>query len=285
MSTLSGSNSIFTVNGRTLNLTSPRIMGILNVTPDSFSDGGNFITVNKAIDRIGTMLDEGAAIIDVGGESTRPGSDLVSLPEELERVIPVFEKAVTTFPEAVFSVDTTKFEVAEQALKTGVHIINDVSGLQKEPCFSDLCSSYQAGYILMHSKGDPKTMQKNPVYDDLISEVSEFFKKQIQILETAGVKAVIIDPGIGFGKTLQHNLQIVAELPEFATFGYPVMMAASRKSMVGRLLNNRPVAGRLAGTLAVHYHSLINGAKILRVHDVQEAVDSVQVFNALRSLE
>lgn len=285
MSTLSGVKSTFTVNGRTLNLATPLVMGILNITPDSFSDGGAFTTADKAIDRMGTMLEEGAAIIDIGGESTRPGSDPVSLQEELDRVMPVLETAVRAFPEAVFSVDTTKFEVAEQALKLGVHIINDVSGLQKEPRFSDLCSSYQAGYILMHSKGDPKTMQKNPVYDDLIREVSDFFKKKLQILETAGVKTVIVDPGIGFGKTLQHNLQIVAELPEFTTFGYPVMMAASRKSMVGQLLDNRPADGRLAGTLAVHYHSLINGAKILRVHDVQEAVDSVQVFNALRSVE
>lgn len=263
---------------------SPCIMGILNATPDSFSDGGEFVTVNRAIERIGTMLDEGAAIIDIGGESTRPGAEPVSAAEETDRIIPILEKAISEFPEAIFSADTRKPEVAEQALKTGVQIINDVSGL-KEPQLAQLCSSYRAGYILMHTKGDPRTMQKNPVYEDVILEIAGFFADKIRILENAGVSSIVIDPGIGFGKTLQHNLQIIAQLQNFTTFGYPVLMGASRKSMIGRLLESRPSGGRLAGTLSVHYHSLINGAKILRVHDVEEAADSIRIFTALKSVE
>ncbi|MEX0646401.1 MAG: dihydropteroate synthase [Balneolaceae bacterium] len=283
MNISSGSSSL-TYRGRSLDMSSPHVMGILNATPDSFSDGGEFVTVQKAIDRIGTMLDEGAAIIDIGGESTRPGAEPVSSAEEMNRVIPIFEKAVSLFPEAIFSADTRKPEVAEQALKTGVHIINDVSGLQ-EPRLAELCSSYGAGYILMHTKGDPRTMQKNPVYEDVILEITDFFADRLQVLKKAGVLSVVIDPGIGFGKTLKHNLQIIAQLQNFTTFGYPVLMGASRKSMIGRLLESRPAGDRLAGTLAVHYHSLIKGAKILRVHDVKEAADSIRVFNALRSVE
>ena len=276
-------NRSLTVRNRTLRFHTPRVMGILNTTPDSFSDGGEYLSLNKAVDRIGEMLEEGADIIDVGGESTRPGSDPVSLDEELERVIPVLEKAIPLYPNALFSIDTTKHEVAKEALEAGAHIVNDVSGLRKEPRFSLLCSEYEAGYVLMHSLSDPKTMQHNPFYknNDVIGELSYFFEEGIRTLEKHGNKAIFIDPGIGFGKTLDHNCTIVAELQKFSKFGYPVLMGASRKSMIGGLLNDRPVGGRLAGTLAVHYHSLMNGANILRVHDVQEAADSIRVFTAL----
>jgi dihydropteroate synthase len=258
-------------------------MGILNATPDSFSDGGEYLNLNRAVDRVGEMLEEGADIIDVGGESTRPGSDPVTLQEETDRVIPVLEKAIPLFKDAFFSIDTTKFGVAKSALDAGAHIVNDVSGLRKEPRFSELCSEYGAGYILMHSLADPKTMQKNPTYkeNDVIGELLRFFEEGIDQLKRDGTEAIMIDPGIGFGKTLEHNCTIVSELHKFGKFGYPVLMGASRKSMIGGILNGRPVQGRLAGTLAVHYHSLMNGASILRVHDVQEASDSVKVFAAL----
>lgn len=258
-------------------------MGILNATPDSFSDGGDYLNLNKALDHIGQMLEEGAHIIDVGGESTRPGSEPVSLREEMHRVLPVLEKAIPLYKDAFFSIDTTKYDVAKAALDAGAHIVNDVSGLRKEPRFPSLCSEYRAGYVLMHSRANPKTMQQNPAYkgDDVIGELMEFFEEGIRTLESDGNDAIIIDPGIGFGKTLAHNCTIVAELQKFSKFGYPVLMGASRKSMIGGLLNDRPVDGRLAGTLAVHYHSLMNGANILRVHDVQEAADSIRVFTAL----
>lgn len=264
-----------------LDLSSPIVMGILNTTPDSFSDGGHYVNLQQAIDRIGQMIDEGARIIDIGGESTRPGSDPVAEEEELERVVPVFQKAIKSFDSIIFSVDTTKYVVAEEALKAGCHIVNDVSGLEKEPRFAELCSEFNAGYVLMHSKGDPKTMQKNPVYEDVVEEIKEFFKTKTDHLIRSGVKSVMIDPGIGFGKTLEHNLSIISGLGGYLTLGFPILTGASRKSMIGQILDNRHVDGRLAGTIAVHYQCLINGAKILRVHDVEEAADSITIFNAL----
>lgn len=271
--------------GKKLDLSRPKIMGILNVTPDSFFDGGEFKSEFSALDRIAEMVREGADIIDVGGESTRPGSDPVTVSEELKRVIPILEQALPEFQDCFFSIDTTKFEVAESALKLGVHIINDVSGLEKEPRFTELCSRYEAGYILMHSQGDPKTMQKNPQYDDVIEDISIFFRKQLKQLEDTGVKDIVLDPGIGFGKTLAHNLEIISNLDKLTGFGYPLMAGASRKSMIGQILKGRPVNERLTGTIAIHYHCLLKGAKLLRVHDVKEAKDSVQIFNAVQAAQ
>lgn len=273
----------FSVRDTILELGTPKVMGILNATPDSFSDGGKYISEQQAIDRIGQMLDEGASIIDIGGESTRPGSDRVSEREELDRVLPVLETALKNYPEGIYSIDTTKYKVAEESLKAGAKIINDVSGLEKEPGLAGLCAGYGAGYILMHSQGEPKTMQQNPVYESVIDQISDFFQKKLIELEKSGVESIIIDPGIGFGKTVNHNLQIVKELQKFTTFQRPVMLGASRKSMIGNILGNRPVDERVAGTIAVHYHGLINGAKILRVHDVKEASDSIEIYNALMS--
>ncbi len=262
---------------------SPQIMGILNATPDSFSDGGKFNRVDLASEQISTMLEEGANIIDVGGESTRPGSDPVSELEELNRVIPILEATISKFRSATFSIDTTKYEVARQALDIGASIINDVSGLEKEPRFADLAVEYDAAYILMHAQGDPKTMQENPRYIDVVDQVMEFFDKKIKELTAKGVSKIILDPGIGFGKKLHHNLSLVAHLDKFKKFGFPVLVGASRKSMIGQILDNRPADDRLIGTIAVHYHSLMNGADILRVHDVKEASDSIRIFEAIQS--
>ena len=264
-------------------LSSPQIMGILNATPDSFSDGGEFNAVSAALERIEAMVEQGAAIIDVGGESTRPNAEPVSEEEELSRVIPILEKAIPRFQNLFFSIDTTKYEVARQALQLGVHIVNDVSGLQKEPELADLCAKYNAAYVLMHSKGDPKTMQKNPEYGDVVEEISEFFHQQISVLKEKGVQNIILDPGIGFGKTLDHNLKIIAHLDKFRKIGFPVLVGASRKSMIGMILDGRPADDRLTGTIAVHYHALMKGANILRVHDVKEASDSIRIFNAIQS--
>lgn len=279
--TQTDSPNLLQLPGATLSLDSPKVMGIMNVTPDSFSDGGEFTSLSKSIGRIGEMIEEGASIIDVGGESTRPGAEPVSLKEELNRVIPVLEKAMAVFPDTIFSVDTTKFEVAETALKLGVHLLNDVSGLQKVPEFAGLCAKYNAGYVLMHSQGDPKTMQKDPSYNDVISDIYHFFEEKLEILDEAGVTSLILDPGIGFGKTLDHNIQIIAGLQKFSKLRHPILIGASRKSMIGKILKNRPVEGRLAGTIALHYHALLNGAGILRVHDVREAADSIRVFNSI----
>lgn len=261
----------------------PQVMGILNATPDSFSDGGQYNVISSALDRISIMLKEGAAIIDIGGESTRPNAEPVSEEEELNRVILILEKAIPLFQNAIFSIDTTKYEVAKQALKLGAHIVNDVSGLEKEPRLAELCAEYNATYVLMHSKGDPKTMQENPLYTSVVDEVREFFEKKIAVLKSEGVQKIILDPGIGFGKTLDHNLSLIAHLDKFKKFGFPVLVGASRKSMIGQILDGRTAEDRLAGTLAVHYHSLTKGADILRVHDVKEASDSIRIFQAIQS--
>jgi dihydropteroate synthase len=261
----------------------PKVMGILNATPDSFSDGGKYLDVDRALDRIHIMIQHGASIIDIGGESTRPGSDPVSVQEEIDRVIPVIEKAISLFSDVEFSIDTTKYEVAKAALEKGVHIVNDVSGLQKEPRLADLCAEFEAGYVLMHSQGDPKTMQQDPQYDDVLQDIFSFFEEKLEELRTKGVRKIILDPGIGFGKTLQHNLRLISGLEIFNKFDLPILIGASRKSMIGAILNGRPTGGRLAGTIALHYHTLMKGADILRVHDVEEASDSIRIFNAIQS--
>jgi len=269
-----------TLGDRILDMSSPMIMGILNVTPDSFSDGGLFDDTDSALDRIAAMVSGGAGIIDIGGESTRPGSDPVSEQEELDRVLPVLDQAVAEYPDTFFSIDTTKYQVAEEALKRGVHLVNDVSGL-KNPRLVDLCVEYDGGYILMHTQGNPKIMQQHPEYDDVVNDLFLFFKERIAIAENKGLGNIIIDPGIGFGKTLQHNVDLLSALETFKSLGHPVMVGASRKSMIGKLLGGRPPDDRVIGTVAVHYHALLNGASIIRVHDVKEAADSLAVYKAL----
>ena len=278
----------FVLAGKALSVSTPVVMGILNVTPDSFSDGGEFSGMDAAMQRIGEMVAEGAAIIDVGGESTRPGSDPVSEEEELKRVVPILEKAVPRFPGTMFSVDTTKYEVAKQALECGVDMVNDVSGLQSEPRLADLCARYQAILVIMHSKGIPKIMQKRPEYRNVVQDVARFLNDRAALAARKGVEQIVIDPGIGFGKNLQHNLELVAGLHSLKALGYPIMVGASRKTVIGKILaddaGDRPVHDRLAGTIALHYHALVQGTDILRVHDVREASDSIEVFKALTSV-
>lgn len=263
---------------------SVEIMGILNATPDSFSDGGQFNRVESALHHIEEMIGQGASIIDVGGESTRPYAPIVSTEEELSRVLPILKEAIPRFgTDVLFSIDTTKYDVALQALDLGVHIINDVSGLQKAPEMADLAASYKAAYLVMHSQGSPQDMQDNPHYEHAVRDIVDFLVQQTAYLQQKGIEYIMVDPGIGFGKTLDHNLQIIAQLDKVVELGFPVLLGASRKSMFAQLLDNRPVEGRLAGTLAAHYHALLKGVRILRVHDVQEASDSVRVFEALQA--
>lgn len=268
------------LRGESLDFSSPKIMGVLNATPDSFSDGGTFNEAEVALDRIAAMISEGADIIDIGGESTRPGAEPVTEQEELDRVIPIMEQALPAHTGTFFSIDTTKPRVAEEALKRGAHLVNDVSGL-KEPRLVDLCVEYNAGYILMHTQGDPQTMQQNPAYDEVVNDLFLFFKEEIAAVKERGLKNIIIDPGIGFGKTLQHNIDLLSGLETFKTLGHPLMVGASRKSMIGELLGGRSVDDRLTGTVVMHYHALMNGADLIRVHDVKEAYDSVLVYKAL----
>ena len=262
----------------------PSIMGVLNATPDSFSDGGQFNLVSAALHRIDEMIAQGASIIDIGGESTRPYAPAVAETEEIRRVIPILQNAVPRFSDQVlFSIDTTKYGVAEQALDAGALIINDVSGLQKSPAMAGLAASFNAAYILMHAQGSPQNMQDNPSYTHAVTDIVDFLVQQSVFLQREGVEHIIVDPGIGFGKSLEHNLQIIAGLDKVVEIGFPVLLGASRKSMFGQLLDDREVEGRLAGTLAAHYHGLMQGVRILRVHDVQEASDSVRVFEALQA--
>jgi dihydropteroate synthase len=237
--------------------------------------------VEDALDRIAVMIEEGATIIDIGGESTRPGAEPVPPKVEMSRVLPILKHAVQQYPETYFSIYTRTYEVAEASLQAGAHIINDVSGLQKEPRLAELCAEYKAGYILMHSQGEPQDMQEDPRYEDVVEDVKGFFRTQIEKARKAGLDDIIIDPGIGFGKTLQHNLTLFAELNQLLDIGCPIMVGASRKSMFDQILGGRDPKERVAATVSAHYDAMMKGARILRVHDVREAHDSVQVFNAI----
>ena len=258
------------------------VMGVLNVTPDSFFDGGQFLRPCAARKRALQMEKEGADIIDIGAESTRPGSLSVSVDDEISRVMPVISKLKGAIKIPI-SVDTTKYEVASAVLKEGVSIINDISGLSNDKRLATLCAEYSAGLVIMHIKGKPRTMQKNPVYKNLLSEISKHIRESIKIARGAGVKkeSIIIDPGIGFGKRLKHNLEIIRNIGYFKKIGFPLMMGLSRKSFIGTL-SALGVEDRLAPTIAVNAIAAYNGADILRVHDVKEAVAAVKIACSIR---
>ena len=245
-------------------------MGILNVTPDSFSDGGHFLDTKIAVNHALRMADQGADIIDIGGESTRPGSDQVSINNELARVIPVIEgiRNKSTIP---ISIDTYKSLVARKALETGANIINDISGLNFDPEMVNIVRDHRVPIVIMHIKGTPKNMQVDPQYDDLIQEVIDYFQKQIDFCRENGVpkSKIILDPGIGFGKRLKDNFILIRELKRFTELGYPVLIGPSRKSFIGLTLD-LPVEQRFEGTAAAITAGIMNGARIIRVHDVLE---------------
>lgn len=255
------------------------IMGILNVTPDSFSDGGRFMTIEPAVKRGLEMIDEGADFIDVGGESTRPGSETISIEEEIRRVVPVIERLAqsTSVP---ISIDTYKSAVAERALKAGAVIVNDITGLHADPSIAALAARYKASLILMHLKGTPKTMQEDPRYENVVAEVISYLSEAIHLAEENGVGQIIIDPGIGFGKTIDHNLELIRRLKELQKLGYPVLIGPSRKSFIGKILD-LPVGERLEGTSAAVAVSIVNGANIVRVHDVKEIKRVALVVDAI----
>ena len=261
------------------------IMGILNVTPDSFSDGGEYFSIDKALKRVEEMVEEGADFIDVGGESTRPGAKKVPLDEELKRVIPVIENISKKFPEIPISIDTYKAKVAKEAISAGAWIVNDISGLQFDEEMVKVINNEKVPVIIMHIKGTPENMQKNPTYKNLISEIFEYLKKSIdKIAENGGdTQNVIIDPGIGFGKTFDHNLEILNRLSEFKSFGLPILIGASRKSFIGAILNEQDPKKRVIGSLSVAAISSIKGAKILRVHDVKKTYEVLKVADCIRN--
>ena len=267
----------------TLDLTTPVVMGILNVTPDSFSDGGQFAEHSRAVDHALGMIEAGAGIVDVGGESTRPGAAAVSEEEEMRRVVPIVEALLRHAPSIPVSVDTSKAAVIRAAVQAGAAMINDVRALRDEGALQAAAQS-SAAVCLMHMRGEPRTMQSDPRYDDVVTEVRDFLAERIAACEAAGISRdrIVADPGIGFGKRLEHNLKLLAALPELATLRVPLLVGVSRKSIFATLLG-RPVEERMAGGLAVAVTSVLAGARLLRVHDVAETVDAVKVVTALKA--
>ena len=266
----------FTLGKQTL------LMGVLNVTPDSFSDGGIFFDKEKAIARGLKMVEEGADFIDIGGESTRPGSKPLGLDEELRRVIPVIEFLAKEM-DVPISIDTYKSAVAKKAIDAGAQIINDISGLHLDPSLSQVAAKEDVPLVLMHIRGNPETMQKNIHYESLFSEIIQYLKDSIQRAESAGIdpKQIIIDPGIGFGKTMEDNLLILKNLQEFKILGKPLLLGTSRKSFIGKILN-ADVTERLEGTLSTIVVGVLNGAHIIRCHDVLQAKRAIAIADAVR---
>jgi len=262
------------------------VMGVLNVTPDSFSDGGQFFSLAGALAHAEQMIDEGADIIDIGGESTRPGSNFVSEEEELCRVIPVIERLANL--SAPISIDTTKPEVARIALQAGAEIVNDVSGLRFDPAIAKVAAEAKAGVVLMHSRGTPKDMQQLPPMKNALDEVIDGLRDSVALAERNGVarENIAIDPGIGFGKTVEQNLELIVGLDQLAHQfpDTPVLIGTSRKSFLGKLLNGAPAEERLHGTIATMVAAVLNGTHIVRVHDVKSAVEAIKVADAIRSV-
>jgi len=262
--------------GRSLDLSGPCVMGVLNITPDSFSDGGDFFGADRALRRAERMVEEGADILDIGGESTRPGAAPVSVREEIDRVVPVIE-ALAPRISVPISIDTSKPEVMRAAVNAGAGMVNDVRAL-REPGALETAVEVGVPVCLMHMQGEPRTMQTAPVYRDVVFEVRDFLRRRIQVCVSAGMapERVLVDPGFGFGKTLAHNLALLAELAELCLLGPPVLVGLSRKSMIGTL-TGRPVTERLAGSLAAAVLAVAQGARLVRVHDVATTVDALRV--------
>jgi dihydropteroate synthase len=261
----------------------PAVVGILNITPDSFSDGGEFLDPGAAAEHAATMLDEGADILDVGGESTRPGSDPVSQEEEIQRVIPVLERILSVRPEAVISVDTYRSGTATAALEAGASLVNDVTALRGDPRIASVIQEAACPVILMHMQGEPKTMQKQPHYEDVVREVRDFLAERAEYAVAAGIRPenVILDPGIGFGKNLDHNLDLLRNLDAIVDLGFPVLIGASRKSFMEKITGVQEARDRVSGTVATTVLAYERGATFFRVHDVRANREALAVAEAV----
>lgn len=251
-------------------------MGVLNITTDSFFDGGKYLNLDDALKRASQLLDEGADIIDVGAASTRPGAEVVSWQSETERLLPVIRAMVSSFPEIVISVDTYNAQTAFMAVENGACMVNDVSAGQLDAKMFETVANLKVPYIMMHMKGTPQNMQQNPVYEDIFKEIAAFFSPKIAQLKALGVNDIIIDPGFGFGKTLDQNYELLGLLPYFQIFDQPLLVGVSRKSMAYKLLNIEP-QDALNATTSLNTIALLNGAQILRVHDVKEAKQTITI--------
>ena len=270
----------YEIKGKEFNFSSAYVMGILNVTPDSFSDGGKYLNPDIAAEHGIEMIDKGADIIDIGGESTRPGAESIPADEESKRILPVIQKILLERPTAIISVDTTKNIVASKALQHGAVIINDISGFANDIKLVEITKKFNASLAIMHMLGNPKTMQKNPEYENVVEEIYDFFEAQAEIAANSGIKNIFIDPGIGFGKTVDHNLEIIQRLGDFKSLGYPILIGLSRKSFLGNILDldveNRDVPTTIVETLSVK-----NGARIIRTHNVEYGMQICKLLSNL----
>ena len=270
-------------NGRIISLEKPVVMGILNLTPDSFYDGGKNLGKETAIKHVEKMLFEGATIIDIGGYSTRPGADEISVAEELKRIIPVIESVSEKFPDAFISVDTFRAKVAEEAVNAGAAIVNDISSGDDDTEMIATVAKLKVPYIMMHKKGSPKNMQQHPQYNDVVLEVMNYFTEKVSLATQAGIVDLIIDPGFGFGKNMEHNYQLLNALNDFQIFGLSILAGVSRKKMIQKVIG-ADAEHALNGTTVVNTIALLNGANILRVHDVKEAVECIKIVNTYHGI-
>lgn len=266
--------------GKLLDLSTPKVMGILNVTPDSFYPESRLMNEAEVLQLAEQMRQDGAAILDVGGLSTRPGAEEISVDEELHRVIPAIRKILKEFPDAIVSIDTFRSKVAEEAVAAGATMVNDISAGRLDADFLTTIAKLKIPYVLMHMQGTPQTMQENPSYESVVNDVFNFLKKRLIQLNRLGINDIILDPGFGFGKSVEHNYQLLKHLSVLRTLGLPVLAGLSRKSMICKVLHANP-ANALNGTTALHAVALLQGAKILRVHDVKEAVETIELMAAL----
>lgn len=268
--------------GHLIDLTTPAVMGILNITPDSFYDGGRYTEGTKMLLQVEKMLEEGADIIDIGGMSSRPGADVITAEEELRRVLPVIRQISERFPKALLSIDTIHSKVARESIQAGAHLINDISAGRFDSDMYSMVAELQVPYVLMHMKGDPKNMQKEAHYQDMIQEILDFFIEEVGKLRSLGVKDIILDPGFGFGKTITHNFQLLKQLHIFGILGLPILSGLSRKSMIYKTLGGT-AGDALNGTTALNMVALQQGSSILRVHDVKAAKETIHLWQRLQN--
>jgi dihydropteroate synthase len=268
--------------GNLIDLSTPKIMGIINVTPDSFYDGGKIKSDKGLLTKVESFLKEGANIIDIGGYSSRPGAKQVKEEEEIKRIIPSLKLIVNSFPEAIISIDTFRSKVANESLINGASIINDISAWEIDHELFDVIVKYKCPYILMHMKGTPSSMQSNPSYENVTQEIIKFLSDKLIKLHKNGVHDVIIDPGFGFGKTIEHNYKVMSELNQINLLEHPILVGISRKSMIYKILKINSLKS-INGTTALNMLALSKGAKILRVHDIKEAVECVKIYQQLKN--
>ena len=267
--------------GNLIDLSIPKIMSIVNTTPDSFYDGGQYNTIEKALQKVEVDISNNATFIDIGGYSSKPNAAHVTEEEELKRTIPVIEAILKSFPEAVISIDTFRGKVAKEAVDAGAALINDISAFELDKEMINTLKTYKVPYILMHMLGTPQNMQNNPSYKNVVKDIIQFLSNKIKELKTFGIHDIIIDPGFGFGKTLSNNYELIANLNYFKTLKHPLLVGVSRKSIIYKLLNINSLES-INGTTALNMYSLLNGANILRVHDTKEAKECIRIFNEIQ---